>query len=90
MTGMNSTEAGFLIHVQSEETAPGLFAGWTEEQMTNQYKRQFKATGGEESKVPEFLETLKHIYAAGRDMTGQHEYSRVHSLYSADAVSNLL
>jgi len=87
MTGMNATEFGFLFHVLSEETAPGLAAGWTEEQITNQYKRQFKATGGDESKVPEFLNTLKKLYAAGRDMTGQHEYSRVHSLYAGDAVS---
>jgi len=87
MTGINSTECGFLIHTVSEETAPGLAAGWTEDQMTDHYKKQFKANGGDESKVPEFLNTLKDIYAAGRDMTGQHEYSRVHSLYAGDAVS---
>ena len=86
MTGMNSTECGFLFHHLSEHRTPGVAAGWSEEQFNQNYIAQTKALGGDEAKGMQLIATLKKIYAAGRDMSGQHEYSRIHALYGGDFV----
>lgn len=86
MTGVNTTEMGCLMPMFFEEMTPGLEAGWTEIQLLENYQQTAKAMGEDSSKIPELVETLKTIYAANRDMSGEQEYSRLHQLYSGDLV----
>ena len=86
MTGMNATEACCLFMVLGEKVSPGLLAGWTEEQLLGNHAAMVGAMGGDPSIVPAFIEQLKKLYSAGRDMSGSQEYSRLHNLYMGDLV----
>ena len=86
MTGMNATEASNLFMEMGEENTPGLLDGWSENTFLDFYINMTSSMGGDPATVPAFVEGLKKIYSAGRDMSGQQEYSRLHNFYMADTV----
>ena len=89
MSGMCSTECGCLMIVMGEDMTPGLEAGWSKEQMTQNYQQMATAMGQDAAEVPRFIDELEKIYSAGRNMVGKFEYSRLHALYNADVVSSV-
>ena len=87
MLGMNATEGCNLFILFNEENTPGLWDGLSEKTFLDNYINMTSSMGGDPATVPAFVERLKKIYSAGRDMSGQEEYSRLHNLYTGDAVS---
>ena len=61
-------------------------AGWTYDQMLEMYKKGSESMGGDPEDASCFIEAIKKVYSAGRDMSGKMEWSRLHALHTGDSV----